>query len=159
MRHTKEATAGMAKNNTRDNRRAASLMKQARDRYQTGGKHTSDAYADLCTAIILQAMHDYIWARDYRNKHKEENRQDREAYPDWGTIRPPKIAHRMQTYDRAQLYINECENFFRGWWFQNIAPEYLTDADPVELIDHLRRITPAQYKKLIQRKKEEEESC
>lgn len=115
-----------------------------------------EAVQELRLSIIIRAMKDYVWARDYIKRHKEEHQEDLKKYLSHGTKRPRNVLNRMRTFDTATRYINECEYFFRSWWFDNLAPEYLS-GEGEELIKRLRKMTSKELKKMLE--KEEDASC
>ena len=122
-----------------------------------GTKHgaynkSDDGYNDLRFEIVLQAAKDYVWAREFVRDKKQEYRELCSQYPDRRNV-PHKIYHQMLEYEYMENRIPDCESFFRGWWFQELAPEL----DGEQIIKRLRRTTRKALTKRIKNIKEESE--
>lgn len=115
-------------------------------------KDRDEGYRDLCHAIVIQAVKDYVWSRDYIKEHKQEYQQlirDIDGV-NWNDI-SEKIKRKKFTYEQAKYMIPECESFFRGWWFQN-----LVDYNGEEFIRRLRRTSWRTLRTRLRYAKEEE---
>ena len=117
-------------------------------------KTKNESYNDLRYAIVIQAVKDYVWAREYVRNRKKEYNQFMDMYPDKTNV-PNSVKHRIRTYEIAQWMVPECEMFFRSWWFESLAPDYNGE----EVIKRLRRTSSKVLKQRLNNVIKEEEEC
>lgn len=117
-------------------------------------KTKNESYNDLRYAIVVQAVKDYVWSREYVRDHKQEYKalcEELEGVK-WEDVSEKKKRQKF-TYEQAKYMIPECEAFFRGDWFRELC-----DYNGEEFIRRLRRTSWSALKKRLRNVKEEE-SC
>ena len=103
-----------------------------------------DEYTDLRYAIVLQAVKDYVYSREYVRDRKAEYIELKAIYPDKNKA-PYSVRDRMAKFELHERLIPDCEYFFRSAWFIALAPQF----DGEAVIKRLHRIKYDQLKVLI----------
>lgn len=115
-------------------------------RYRETEYSPQDGYNYIRYEIIIQAIRDYVWARDYVSLKKEEYVELCDQYPIKSKA-PVKVKSWFYRYSQAENMIVECESFFRGSWFRELTPSL----DGEVIIKNLRRMKYDQLKEVIKR--------
>lgn len=103
-----------------------------------------DEYTDLRYAIVLQAVKDYVYAREYVRDRKAEYMESKAIYPDKNKA-PYSVRDRQMKFELHERLIPDCEHFFRSAWFSALAPQF----DGEAVIKRLHHIKYDQLKVLI----------
>lgn len=115
-------------------------------RYRERTYDPQDEYTLLRYMIVKRAMYDYVKAREDVKKQRERYEEYMYLYPE-GKRRPSSVESWMERYKEKVDMIPECEEFFRGDFFEGLAP-YL---DGETVIKKLRRMKYKELKDLFQR--------
>lgn len=102
-----------------------------------------EIYTELTEAIILQAVDDYIWARDLlrTGKPKYNRLKDKKG-------RTSAEMDFVNRFKLAERLLPECTEFFRSDWLS-----HMSDIDGEVILKVCKTLTRSEFKKRIGRRR------